>query len=189
MGLPSSNSALSPEELAAVKEYSHEFMEAARYGELDDMNLIYSHPRLNKLIDFHSLADAETGTSPLMLSAANGCLDCVVFLVETVQVDVNRANNSGNTALHWASLTGQSECVHYLISKGADVLRENTFGKTPFDEAIARDHKECCEILVKEEVRLNRMAEGLSPLASEDDLMAMEPIESIAEEEDNGVTE
>jgi ankyrin repeat protein len=119
-----------------------------------------------------------------MLSAANGCLDCVVFLTETVKVDINSANQSGNTALHWASLTGQSECVDYLITKGADVLKENIFCKTPFDEAVARDHKVCCEILVKEEVRLNRLAEGLSPLASDDDFMVMEPIESIAEEDE-----
>lgn len=184
MGLPSSNSSLSQEELAAVKEYSLEFMEAARQGELDDMNLIYSHPRLCQLIDFRTLVYPDTGTSPLMLSAANGFLDCVVFLTETVKVDVNSSNQSGNTALHWASLTGQSECVDYLITKGADVLKENIFGKTPFDEAVARDHKVCCELLVKEEVRLNRLAEGLSPLASEDDFIIMEPIESIAEEEE-----
>jgi ankyrin repeat protein len=152
---------VSPGEEAAVKEYSYEFLEAARYGELDDLNLIFSHPRLKELIRFQSLVEEETGTSALMLASANGHLDCMQFLTESVQVDVNYSNKSGNTALHWASLNGHSACVEYLISKNANVLAENIFHRTPFDEAIERDQKDCCELLVKEEVRLNNAQEDM----------------------------
>jgi ankyrin repeat protein len=151
---------LSPEEEAAVIEYSGEFLEAARYGELDDLKLIFEHPRLRQLIDFKTLVDEASSTSPLMYAAANGHLECVVFLIESVHVDVNYANSSGNTALHWAGLNGHAACVEYLVSKGGDVLKENKFHRTPFDEAIARDQKDCCEILVKEEVRLNQLEGG-----------------------------
>ena len=150
---------MSAAESAAISEYSHEFLEAARYGELDDLNLIFSHPRLKELIDFLGLVDSESGTSPLMFASANGHLDCVQFLCESVGVDVNQGNLSGNTALHWASLNGHSNCVEYLITRGANVLVENKFHRTPFDEAIERDHKDCCELLVKEEVRLNNQQE------------------------------
>ena len=149
-----SRSSYSPEEIAAIEEYSSEFLDAARYGELDDLKLMWEHPRLRELIDFKSLVEEETQTSPLMFACANGHLDCVEFLVETVQSDINHQNINGNTALHWSALNGHSPCVEFLISKGANVLIENTFQRTPFDEAMTRDKKECCEILVQEEVRL-----------------------------------
>ena len=69
-------------------------------------------------------------------------------------VDVNHKNNSGNTALHWAALNGHADCVAVLIKSGADVMVANQFQKTAFDEAIARDKKDCCELLVREDVRL-----------------------------------
>lgn len=141
-------------ELAAIAEYSEEFLDASRYGELDDLKLMWNHDRLRELIDFKNLSEAESGTSPLMLACANGHMDCVKFLVEGVLVDVNHTNMAGNTALHWSALNGHTECVEYLIRNSANVLSENNFRHTPFDEAIARDKKECCEILVQEEVRL-----------------------------------
>ena len=150
---------MSPEDQAAVNEYISEFFDAARYGELEDLQVMFGHERLRQLIDFPSLIDESTGSSPLMLAAANGHSECVEFLSNTVSVPVNYKNKNGNTALHWAALNGHSDVVSFLISKSADVMAENIFKKTPFDEAMARDHKECCELLVKEEVRLLGPAE------------------------------
>ena len=147
-----------PEEQAAAAEYSAEFLEAARYGELEDLKMIFSHPRLKELIDFQNLGDEFSSSTALMFASANGHMDCIQFLVESVLMDVNRANSSGNTALHWAALNGHTEAVSYLISKGGNVLVENKFQRTPFDEAIERDQKDCCEVLVKEEVRLHQLS-------------------------------
>lgn len=145
---------VSEAELAAIVEYSAEFLEASRYGELEDLQLMFSHPRLKDLIDFKTLVDEASHTSSLMYSAANGHADCVAFLINAVGVDVNHKNISGNTALHWAALNGHADCVALLIKSGADVMVANQFQKTAFDEAIARDKKDCCELLVREEVRL-----------------------------------
>ena len=153
MGLGSTHG-LTDAEMAAVREYSGEFLDAARYGELEDLQIIYGHDRLRELIDFRGLVDPDSHTTPLMFAAANGHLDCMQFLAEIVGVEINNKNGSGNTALHWAALNGHVECVHYLIARGADVMAANQFGRTAFDEAIARDKKDCCEILVREEVRL-----------------------------------
>ena len=147
-----------PQEQAAVQEYSAEFLEAARYGELEDLKTIFSHPRLKELIDFQNLVDESAGSTALMFASANGHMDCIQFLVESVLVDVNRANSSGNTALHWAALNGHAEAVSFLIKKGGNVLAENKFQRTPFDEAIERDQKDCCEVLVREEVRLHELS-------------------------------
>jgi ankyrin repeat protein len=148
-------------EQAAAKEYSGEFLEAARYGELEDLKTIFGHPRLRELIDFQNLVDEHSSSSALMFAAANDHIECIVFLVESVGIDINKVNASGNTALHWAALNGHTEAVTFLISKGGNVLLENKFQRTPFDEAIERDQKDCCEVLVKEEVRLHQLSEGM----------------------------
>lgn len=167
-------------ELAAVAEYSQEFFEAARYGELDDLKLMCNHDRLRQLIDFRNLSEAESGNSPLMLACANGHMDCVQFLVEGVLVDVSHKNLAGNTALHWSALNGHAECVEYLIRKGANVLAENNFRQTAFDEAIARDKKDCCEILVQEEVRLAK-ADGDVDMADSTPAISTQ-LDQVAEE-------
>jgi hypothetical protein len=167
---------LSEAELAAIVEYSAEFLEAARYGELDDLMLMCNHQRLRELIDFKTLVDESSGSSALMYAAANGHSDCVEFLLNSVGVAVNCSNSSGNTALHWAALNGHADCVDRLIKAGADVMALNGFQKTAFDEAIARDQKDCCELLVKEEVRLHQLSEGTAEEELEGEDMVLSSI-------------
>ena len=150
---------MSAQDEQAINEYKTEFLEAARYGELSDLGLMHGHERLRSLIDFSALQEPSSGSSSLMLAAANGHLDCMQYLIEKVSVSVNHRNKNGNSALHWAALNGHADCASYLIANGADVMAVNAFGKTPFDEAMARDHKDCCELLVKEEVRLAHLEE------------------------------
>ncbi len=156
MGLATtvSSQGLSDADRQAIAHYSAEFIEAARYGELDDLQLMFGHKQLCQLIDFPNLVDPESHTSPLMYAAANGCFDCVQFLINTVEVSVDRPNNSGNTPLHWAALNGHVEVVDFLISHGANVFTKNNFGQTSFDEAFVRDKKDCCERIAREECRI-----------------------------------
>lgn len=35
-------------------------------------------------------------------------------------------DKSGRTALHWAAISGHTECVKFLLGKGANVLAEST---------------------------------------------------------------
>ena len=48
---------------------------------------------------------------------------------------VNVQNNSGNTALHWAALNGNLECVKLLVQAGADPGIRNNAGKDAVFEA------------------------------------------------------
>lgn len=138
-------------------DYKQEFLDAARYGEIDDLCLMGRHEELKKLIDFQNLLDPESGNSPLMLASANGHLDCVQFLVTEIGVPVNYKNFAGNSALHWAALNGHAHVVEFLIANSADVNMKNTYNRTPFEEALVRDRKDCCEIIAKEEVRIEMM--------------------------------
>lgn len=45
--------------------------------------------------------------------------------------DLNKADNHGNTALHYALESGNAETACYLIRKGADYSRANNQGRTP----------------------------------------------------------
>ncbi len=148
---------------AAAEEYTREFFEACRYGELEDAQMIYGHPRLRELIDFASLEDPETGNTPAMFAAANGEISILEFLLTTVQIqNLNTKNSNGNSAIHWASLNGHPNCVQLLIDHGAIVTEQNGFGRTPFDEAYANQKMECCEILAREEVRVIKLEDGES---------------------------
>ena len=48
---------------------------------------------------------------------------------------VNAANEAGNTALHYAALTGSARGVEFLAASGASLDVKNKQGKTPVDLA------------------------------------------------------
>ena len=50
-------------------------------------------------------------------------------------VDVNAANDLGNTAMHYAAQTGANRIVEYLAGKGARLDIKNKQGRTPLDVA------------------------------------------------------
>lgn len=49
--------------------------------------------------------------------------------------DLELKDMNGNTALHHASLLGQSDLVHLLLSNGANVFATNILGYTPLHKA------------------------------------------------------
>ena len=67
--------------------------------------------------------------------APTGFLPAIKFLVEETGADVNAADHEGNTPLHLCASRGDNECIKYLVSKGADVMRVNREGNTTVDMA------------------------------------------------------
>ncbi len=55
----------------------------------------------------------------------------VVVVALGLGIDVNTANNAGNTALHGAAMAGFNTIVQLLVDRGATVNAENTRGETP----------------------------------------------------------
>ena len=49
--------------------------------------------------------------------------------------NVNARDHEGNTAVHHAASRGDTEMIHYLVSKGADVKAVNREGQTTVDMA------------------------------------------------------
>jgi ankyrin repeat protein len=95
---------------------------------------------------------AEDGSTPLMVAAGFGArrggneedvvekagradpLDAIKLYVGA-GAKVNAANQAGNTALHYAALTGSARSVEYLAANGAALDVSNKQGKTPLDLA------------------------------------------------------
>lgn len=59
------------------------------------------------------------GTTPLIL-AARLAIDGMVDHLVTAQADINAADNSGKTALHWAAAVNNVEALQILVSHGAN---------------------------------------------------------------------
>jgi ankyrin repeat protein len=60
---------------------------------------------------------------------------------------VGTANDSGNTALHWACLMGQEEVVRLLMEAGASAFALNKMYNTPVDEALSRGHQHIVDVI------------------------------------------
>jgi len=67
--------------------------------------------------------------------APTGFFPAIKYLVEETGADVNAADHEGNTPLHLCASRGDNECIKYLVSKGADVMRVNREGNTTVDMA------------------------------------------------------
>jgi ankyrin repeat protein len=91
------------------------------------------------------------GSTPLMVAAGLGArrtgdeefvekaaradpLDAARMFVDA-GADVNAVNDAGNTAMHYAALTGATRIVEYLAGNGANLEVKNKQGKTPLDLA------------------------------------------------------
>ncbi|XP_038708680.1 serine/threonine-protein phosphatase 6 regulatory ankyrin repeat subunit B isoform X2 [Tripterygium wilfordii] len=111
----------------ATSEHVEALLEAARYGDIEDViSLASSGVSLD--------SEDSMGRRALHMAAANGHLNVVEYLISK-RVDLNACNAENNTPLHWACLNGQIEVVKKLILLGANVSALN---RTPMDEAVTQ---------------------------------------------------
>ena len=75
--------------MSTAEELSEALADAARYGEVDECR---------SYLDQGALADAYDG---LLYAAANGHEEIVRLFLE-YGADVNKTNEQGSTAMHWA---------------------------------------------------------------------------------------
>lgn len=93
------------------------------------------------------------GRTPLMLAQFldyNSAIQLTLTLVDK-GVDVNKADNSGNTALllHIDNHICDKEAVKALVKAGADVNAKNKFGDTPLHMAIKEGKEMVARFLIK----------------------------------------
>ncbi len=65
-----------------------------------------------------------------MFAAASNLVDCIQLLC-VAGCDLNRADNEGNTALHYAYAYGSIATISFLEENGADSSKENMKEQIP----------------------------------------------------------
>ena len=83
----------------------------------------------------------DSARNPLIRSASNGHLSCLIMLLgrpgdyKLSAAEVNMRDADGATALHWAAFEGHRACCAVLIAAGAD-LNATCLGLTSLDFAL-----------------------------------------------------
>ena len=81
-------------------------------------------------------------------AAAGGHVEVLKLLLDC-GVDVNKANNDGQTPLFAAAERGHVAAIKLLLGRGADMNKANTSGRTPVYVASARRKAEAVHVLLK----------------------------------------
>ena len=93
---------------------------------------------------------AELMRAELMRAVNFGDTGYIRLLLDNPDIDVNGADEFGNTPLMSAANSGNVECVKVLCNtSGIDVNKENKFGYTALMLAVMNGHFECVEMLCK----------------------------------------
>jgi ankyrin repeat protein len=112
---------------------------AAHAGDVEVMRLLIARGA-------DPLTTTDDGTTPLMMAAGLGTaedetlipvsnrLEAAALCVE-LGMDVNAANEAGNTALHATAFLGLDNVARFLLDKGAHVNQKNKKGETPLKVA------------------------------------------------------
>ncbi len=110
----------------------------AGYALLEQNGMSASHPSFDQ--------------RPLLFEAALlSDIEVTEFLVEEKGIPITDCDSDGRTLLHFACLSGYAdptkEYIQYLIDRGIDPARKDSFGKTAYDYAIEDGHTEIADLL------------------------------------------
>ena len=120
------------------------FMYAARYGELDILEL------LSKVKGLDVNAKDNSGKTAFMYAALYGELDILELLSKVKGLDVNARNKYGMTAFMYVARYGELDIVELLSKvKGLDVNAKDNSRKTAFMYAALYGELDSVELLSK----------------------------------------
>jgi ankyrin repeat protein len=116
---------------------------AARHGDLACLQLLLHHGADICVVE-------EFGRTPLHCAVANGNLDCVAYLLDVGGDSVlNSGDHDGDTALHYAALSGSEAIVKLLLESAANVFATNVHKETAYDIAVREKQQRCAEFIAK----------------------------------------
>ena len=91
----------------------------------------------------------------LIKACQNGQKGIVEIYLENKDVNINRVDDGGLTALHYACSNGTRDIVKRLLDKGADVTITTNRGVTPLHNAVSTGSKEIIKMLVEKGADIN----------------------------------
>ena len=114
--------------------------------------LLYSAYRGNydifkKLLDngAHLNSNNINGLNVLHLSTQGNRLNIITALMEKYIFDINKQDNQGNTALHWAIYFNNQQCIDYLLHYNINIDIADINNCTAMDLAIKRENEQLIE--------------------------------------------
>ncbi|RLN89079.1 hypothetical protein BBJ28_00004891 [Nothophytophthora sp. Chile5] len=116
---------------------------AASHGDLACLQLLLHHGADICVVE-------EFGRTPLHCAVANGNHDCVAYLLDVGGDSVlNSGDHEGDTALHYAALSGNEATAKLLLESAANVFATNIHSETPYDIAVREKQQKCAELIAK----------------------------------------
>lgn len=107
----------------------------------------------------------EAGVSILMLASYLNGSGCIVDFLLRQRADVNTATGvGGNTALHFACMSGHISALEALIHGRADVNYRDAFDNTSITAAVANRNEDMVSVLLEATASIDKNLHGVSPL-------------------------
>ncbi len=126
--------------------------------ELDNVRLL--RPLLDGGLDPNTTD--ERGNTGLLVAVRDGCFEVAGLLLSTRQIEVDKANAAGETALMMAALRGHAPWVVRLLDRGASINRS---GWTPLHYAASGPEPKVLALLLERGAQLEASsANGTTPL-------------------------
>lgn len=97
---------------------------ACKFGHLPVVQTLLSQPDVDITPD-------EFAENLLHVVVQSEKLDCLSFLLKEAEIDVNNADDSGRTPLHYAVIYENEDCVCQLLDNKAHIDVEDFFGQKP----------------------------------------------------------
>ena len=153
------NHLLDVNKLSQTRDDGNALMVAASKGDTQILGFLLGHNKINI-----NLGDAAEGRTALHYATSSGYSTIIQQLLMVPEIDINKANSVGETALMIGSFKGNREIVYILLSHGdVDVnIADTTSGKTALYRASEKGHSDIVNLLLsKPTIDINKEEAGL----------------------------
>ncbi|ELU00410.1 hypothetical protein CAPTEDRAFT_99484 [Capitella teleta] len=91
----------------------------------------------------------QSGTTALHLASLAGKPETVGVLIDIYKAEINRKDNYGWTAVHYAATEGHLDVLHVLVAGGADVTLRDKDGTAAAFRANVNGHSDVVSYLIE----------------------------------------